>query len=142
MNNGDAHLFKIARSCSLMSDYTSNCSSARIGCVISYKGSILAKGHNSNKTHTAQAKYNIWRYKDKSNNYLPEKVHAEISALEKVKYLDIDFSKVHIYIYRETRKGELAMARPCKACLARIKELGIKHISYTTDSGYASERLI
>lgn len=142
MNNGDAHLFKIARNCSLMSDYTSNCSSARIGCVISYKGTILAKGHNSNKTHTTQAKYNIWRYKDKSNNYLPEKLHAELHALSKIQYLDIDFSKVHIYIYRETRKGELAMARPCPACLTRIKELGIKYISYTTDSGYASERLI
>lgn len=142
MNSGDAHLFKIARDCSLMSDYTSNCSSARIGCVISYKGSILAKGYNSNKTHTTQAKYNIWRYKDKSNNYLPEKVHAEIAALVKIQYLDIDFSKVRIYIYRETRNGKLAMARPCPACLTRIKELGIKHISYTTDSGYASERLV
>lgn len=142
MNNSDSHLFKIARECSLMSDYTSNCSSARIGCVISYKGSILAKGYNSNKTHTTQAKYNVWRYKDKSNNYLPQKIHAELSALVKIQYLDIDFSKVRIYIYRETRNGELAMARPCPACLARIKELGIKYISYTTDSGYASERLI
>jgi len=142
MNNSDSHLFKIARECSLMSDYTSNCSSARIGCVISYKGSILAKGYNSNKTHTTQAKYNVWRYKDKSNNYLPQKIHAELAALVKIQYLDIDFSKVRIYIYRETRNGELAMARPCSACLTRIKELGIKYISYTTDSGYASERLI
>lgn len=140
--SSDSHLFKIARECSLMSDYTSNCSSARIGCVISYKGSILAKGYNSNKTHTTQAKYNVWRYKDKSNNYLPQKIHAELAALVKIQYLDIDFSKVRIYIYRETRNGELAMARPCPACLARIKELGIKYISYTTDSGYASERLI
>ena len=39
----DSHLFKIARECSLKSDYTSNCSSARVGCVVTYKGTILAK---------------------------------------------------------------------------------------------------
>ena len=140
--SSDAHLFKLARECSLKSDYTSNCSSAKIGCVISYKRTILAKGCNSNKTHTTQAKYNKWRYKDKSNNYLPEKAHAEMRALQKIQYLDIDFSKVRVYIYRETRDGKLAMARPCPACLARIKEMGIKHILYTTDCGYASEVLV
>lgn len=138
--NSDVHLFKIARECSLQSDYTSNCSSARVGCVISYKGTILAKGYNTNKTHTTQAKYNKWRYNgDAEKKYLPCKQHAEVSALQKIKYLDIDFSKIHVYVYRETKNGQMAMARPCQSCLAMIKELHIKNIHYTTDCGFARE---
>lgn len=136
----DSHLFRLARECSFKSDY-SGCGRARIGAVISYKGTVLAKGFNTDRTHTDQAKYNKWRYKDDTSKYLPEKLHAELSALCKIKYLDIDFSKVHIYVYRELRNGKLGMARPCKACMAAIKKMGIKHIHYTTDSGYAAERI-
>ena len=82
----DSHLFKIARECSLQSDYKSGCSSARVGCVVVYKGSILAKSYNSDKTHTSQAKFNKWRYnEDSSKKYLPSKVHAEINCLTRIK---------------------------------------------------------
>lgn len=139
----DSHLFKLARECSLKSDYTSNCSSAKVGCITVYKGTVLTKSFNSDKTHTIQAKYNKWRYNpEQSKKYLPCKIHAELGCIQRIKYLDIDFSKVHIYVYRETKKGELAMARPCPSCLAAIKELGIRYIHYTTDSGYAVERIV
>lgn len=137
----DNHLFKLARECSFKSDY-SGCGRARIGSVIAYKGTVLAKGFNTDRTHTAQAKYNKWRYNDKGNMYLPPKCHAEMAALQKIQYLDIDFSKAHIYIYRELRDGSLAMARPCPACMAAIKEMGIKNVHYTTDCGTAVERII
>ena len=137
----DSHLFKTAKECSFNSNYTVG-GRARIGCVIVYKGAILAKGWNSDKTHTAQAQFNVWRYKDSGNNYLPPKCHAECMALQKIKYLDIDFSRVHIYIYRELRDGKLAMARPCSACFAAIKSYGIKHIHYTTNEGFAYEKII
>lgn len=137
----DSHLFKAARECSFKSDYT-GCGSARIGCVVVYKGTILAKGFNSNKTHTDQAHFNKWRYKDSGNKYLPSKIHAEIFALSKIKYLDIDFSKVHVYVYRELKNGEIAMARPCAACLKMIKELGIVNIHYTSDEGFCFEKLL
>lgn len=136
----DAHLFKLARECSFKSDY-SGCGRARIGCVVAYRGTVLAKGFNTDRTHTDQAKFNKWRYKKQTNNYLPDKCHAELMALTKIKFLDIDFSKVHIYVYRELRDGTLAMARPCPACLAAIKEMGIKNIHYTTDCGVAAERI-
>lgn len=137
----DSHLFRLARECSLKSDYK-GCASARVGAIVVYKHTILAKGFNSDKTHTTQKLYNKWRYESNGNNYLPEKVHSEIMALEKIKFLDIDFSKVCIYIYRETRDGHIAMARPCKACLMRIKSLGITTIKYTTYEGYCTEKLI
>lgn len=139
----DSHLFKVARECSLKSDYTSKCSTARIGCITVYKGAILTKSFNSDKTHTIQAKYNKWRYnEDVVKKYLPSKIHAELSCIQRIKYLDIDFSKVHIYVYRETKKGQLALARPCPSCMAAIKELGIRNIHYTTDCGYAAERIV
>lgn len=137
----DNHLFKMARECSLKADY-SGCGKARIGCVVVYKNTVLAKGWNSNKTHTDQAKFNIWRYKNNGNKYLPQKMHSEVAALSKIKYLDIDFSKVHVYVYRELKDGHIAMARPCEACIAAIKSLGIKNIHYTTADGYAAEKLI
>ena len=73
---------------------------------------------------------------------MPAKIHSELACLQKIKYLDIDFSKVHVYVYRETKSGDLAMARPCPSCLAAIKELGIKYIHYTTESGYATEKIV
>lgn len=134
----DAHLFAAARDSMMKADYN-GASRVRIGCVIAYKKAILAKGFNSDKTHTEQARFNKWRYKDAGNNYLPAKVHSELSALNKIKFLDIDFSKVHIYIYRELRDGTTAMCRPCPACMAAIKEMGIKHIHYTTSDGIVHE---
>lgn len=134
----DSHLFKVARECSFQSDY-SGCGRARIGCVIAYHGTILAKGFNSDKTHSAQAHYNKWRYKESGNKYLPSKIHSEVAALQKIKYLDIDFSKVHIYIYRELRDGTLGLARPCEACMQAIRDAQIKHIHYTTNQGYCHE---
>lgn len=127
--------FKKAREEMFLADYSGT---ARIGCVVYYKGALLAKGFNTNKTCPVQKKFNIYRYK--SSNTL-DKVHAEISALKKIRFLDIDFSRVEVYIYRETKKGEIAMARPCESCMAFIKELGIKRIFYTTPDGYVEERL-
>ena len=135
----DAHLFRLARECSFLSDYSGN---ARIGCIIVYKHCVLAKGSNSDKTHTEQAKYNKWRYKNRSNKYLPDKIHSEINCLRKIKYLDIDFSKVHVYVYRELRDGSMAMARPCPACMAAIKKMGIIHVHYTTPDGFCHEKII
>ena len=137
----DTHLFKLARECSFKSDYSGG-GKPRIGCVVVYKGNILAKGWNMDRTHTAQATYNKWRFKEHSNNYLPEKCHAEIACLSKIKYLDIDFDKIHLYIYRELKDGTIAMSKPCRACMAAIKQLGIKHLHYTTYDGYCYERLI
>lgn len=141
MNKTDTHLFRLARECSLKSDYTGG-GRAHIGCVISYKGAVLAKGWNSDKTHTQQSRYNVYRYKDCGNNYLPAKQHAEAAALQKIKYLDIDFSKVKVVVYREFHNGKLANCRPCPACMAAIKEMGIEQIYYTTeDGGYVKEEI-
>lgn len=66
-------------------------------------------------------------------------LHAEISCLLQIKDLDIDFNKVKLYIYREDKNGNLAISRPCGACMKLIDKLGIKTIYYTIDGGYIKE---
>lgn len=136
----DAHLFAVTKDCMLKADYTGG-GRARIGCIAVYHGAILAKGYNSDKTHSFQAQFNQWRYKDSGNKYLPPKMHAELAVLQRLKYLDIDFSKLHLYIYRETRDGKIANCRPCQACFQAIKQYGVMHIHYTTNEGFCYEKL-
>lgn len=137
----NTHLFKLARECSFKSDY-SGASAVRIGTVIVYKGSVLAKGWNCDKTHSIQEKYCHKRYTPSKTHYFPSKSHAETHALMKIRYLDIDFSKVEIYNYRELKDGSLANSRPCAACMEIIKRYGIKNIYYTTPDGYVHEELV
>lgn len=136
----DSHLFGLARECSFNSDY-SGCGKPKIGCVVALKGAVIARGWNGDKTHTVQDKYNSYRYKDSKGKYMPSKCHAEISALSKIKYLDADFGKIEIFIYRELKSGQTALARPCPSCMAMIRDLGIKKIHYTTPDGVATEKI-
>lgn len=137
----DLHFFKAAREASKAADYT-GVNSVKIGCVAVYKGTILAKGSNSNRTHPVQEKFNRYRYKDVGNRYLPAKVHCEVSCVQKIKYLDIDFSKVHIYLYREFKDGTLAPSCCCPSCKEYLKSFGIKHIHYTNTDGYYHLKLV
>lgn len=133
--------FKFAREASLNATYTGSHKFApAIGAVAVYKGSIVATACNTNKTSPLQAKYNIYRFRD--SNTL-DKAHAEVVLVQKLRWKfgdSIDWSKVHLYLYREYKDGTLAPSRPCPSCLALIKELGIKRIAYTTEDGYAEEK--
>lgn len=110
-----------------------------IGCVAVYKNQVLAVGYNTNKTHPLQKKFNKYRHMYYGNVEPMPKLHAEMSCLVQIKDMNIDFSKVELYIYRENRNGKLAISRPCGACMRMIDSLGIKKIHYTTDNGFASE---
>ena len=137
----DSHLFKLARKCSKNATYT-GCGKVSIGCVVVYKGTILAKSANSDTTHPIQNKYNKWRYQNSNGKYLAPKLHAEIAAINKIKYLDIDFSKVHVYVYREYKDGTPALAKPCPSCEAALREMGIVHVHYTGKNSYIHEKFI
>lgn len=135
------HYLDLAADCAKNATY-SGPSKVKLGCIAVYHGTILAKGCNSDKTHTTQARYNHLRYNPTLvGKYCPSKIHSEISVLQKIKYLDVDFSKVTLFIYREFKDGTPAIARPCPSCMAAAKEIGIKTVVYTTDGGYAIEYL-
>lgn len=108
------------------------------GCIAVYHGNIIAAGCNCNKTHPTQKFYNRFR---ETPNTLPPKLHAEISCINSIKNLNIDFSKVKLYICRIRRDQPFGLSRPCPSCMAAIKDLGIRDIHYTTNDGYTHERI-
>lgn len=114
--------FNLARKLSYKSDYHSH----RLGAVIVRGGDIIGVGFNKRKTHPMS--------KTRFNN-----IHAELSAV-----LNSGLETLHgcdIYIYRETKLGQVALARPCAHCAEMLRQLSISNVYYTTDTGYAQEEL-
>ncbi len=130
----DKRFFEIARAVSLLSMFHS----ARVGCVFVKHGRVIASGLNSSKTHPLQKKYNVHRFTEDTTKH---SLHAEMSAYINAAKITDDFSDVVVYVYRETRDGKIAMARPCKSCMQLLKDIGVKVIKYSTDFGYAIEEI-
>lgn len=125
--------FNLAKNASLFSDYKDH----HLGAVLIYKNKVISMGWNSTKTSPIQKKYNILRGYDVEN--ANNRLHAEMSAILKIKDLDIDFSKVKLYVYREHKNGVKALAMPCPACQKMIKDMGIKEVWFTTENGFGYE---
>ena len=134
LRNVDYRYFEKARQIASISDF----SKIHLGCIAVYHGQIIGLGCNTNKTHPSQKYYN--KYREYSEQLLP-KLHAEINCINQIRHLNINFSKVKLYIYRIRKDQPFGMARPCPSCMAAIKDLGIKNIYYTTNDGYSYERL-
>lgn len=130
--------FKAAKEESYLSDYDKQ----HIGAVAIYKDKvILARAHNSKKTNTTQYYYNKYRATNSSNILsTPARAHAETNLYRKIRYLDIDFADVSVYIYRQFKNGTPAMARCCNSCERLLRDLGIKKICYSVNNGYVEEK--
>ena len=87
-----------------------------------------------------QKEYDAFRIQDGTGNYIP-RLHAEINCITGIRKLDVNFGKVKLYVYRERSLGGKGLSRPCAACMAAIKDLGIRDVYYTTDDGFAYERV-
>lgn len=121
-----------AKEASKLSTY----SKQHLGSILVYGNKILAIGYNTNKTNPLQFKYN--KYRKFKNYYSPNSgsVHAEGLILLKTRYLDIDWSKTTLYIYREYKKGGVALAKPCPGCLVALLERQIGMVIFTIPGGY------
>lgn len=140
----DYSMFEKARQVAGTSTYKDH----SLGCVIVYKRRILTMASNSGiKTHPMQKKYNRkYRHFEKSKKPVLDYGHAEILALADIPYpieQNIDWRDVRVYVYRFRRDERLsqALARPCPACMAALRDKGVKHIYYSTDDGFAYEEL-
>lgn len=133
LTKSDMNYFKKASKIAEVSDFDK----INIGCIAVYQGTIIGVGFNTNKTHPIQKKYNRYR---NGEDFIP-KLHAEINCLNSIRHLDINFTKVKLYIYRKRKTAKYGMCRPCPSCMAAIKDLGIKNIYYTTNDGYVYERI-
>ena len=134
LRNVDYRYFKKARQIANISDYKKH----HVGCVAVYQGQVIGLGCNCNKTHPMQKFYNKYRM---PSDYMLPKLHAEISCINQIKHLDINFSKVKLYIYRIRKDQPFGLSRPCPSCMAAIRDLGIRDIYYTTNDGYVYEKL-
>ena len=137
-SNYDLRMFDQARIEAERSEYRP----FKLGCVITYKGRIIGRGKNSTKSHPLQKKYNrkYRHFNCTRGEFVNDSVHAEIAAIASVPYAvgkDIDWSKVHVYVYRicNGKKHGYGNARPCPACMNAIKDMGIKNVYYTDEEG-------
>lgn len=142
ISKSDMKMFKVAKSVAETSDFKN----FHMGCVITYKKHVIAVAANTEKTHPMQKKYNKYRHFKHTPCNIKHSLHAEIAALTSISYplgVQLDWSKVKVYIYRIApgKPKKIGMARPCPACMQALKDCGVKHIYYTTNDGYAYERL-
>ena len=127
--------FKAAKGVSELSNFKQH----HIGCVAVSGHKIISSGYNSCKTNPMQKRLNVHRF-DVDTNHT---IHAELSCLlPLINRKDIDFNNVSLYIYREHKSGDLALAKPCASCEALIRSLGIRNIYYTGNKSYVSEEII
>lgn len=136
--------FNLAKNASKMSDYSKK--NIHIGAILVYKNKVISNGWNTNKTSPIQMRYN--KYREQTNNkergysadsHLPC-VHAEMMCLINSKDLDIEWSKVNLFVYRES-KGKMRNCKPCPSCQKALQDRGIKSIFYTNENGYNYERI-
>jgi deoxycytidylate deaminase len=127
-----ARAYEYARNASLNSNFGCHA----LGAVAIYGGKVLAFGWNSLKTHPAQAHYNSLE-RGFDGYYYRSTIHAEMMVINKIKYLDINFSKVKIFVWRG--KNGPRISKPCAACERALRDLGIKHIFYTGNDSYIEE---
>lgn len=135
MNRKIKRYFNIAKEVS----YTSEFDRIKIGAVLVYQKDILAVSPNLKKSHPLQKRLNHLRfndYGDECHNYL----HAEMATILKANKYNLKDSV--LIIYREDKHNHLASCRPCNACMAMIKKVGISKIYYTSENGYCYEELI
>ena len=140
MRKMDYKYFSKAKQIAQVSDFPK----VHIGCIAVYQNRIIGIGCNTNKTHPTQKYYNRYRIDDNdfdnSESLLP-KLHAEINCINQLKHLNINFSKVKLYIYRARKDIVCEMARPWTSCMQAIKGLGSREIYYATNDGYSYEKL-
>lgn len=113
----------------------------RVGAVVVQGKKVLSARHNSERSHPLQAKYDKLRDFNPGSNP-KHSVHAEINCLAPlIGDPDIDWARAEVYVYRLRRDQSYGMARPCPACMQLLKDCGIRHLFYTTDDGFAYERI-
>ena len=123
--------YNLAHQASTKSDF----GKCHTGAVAIYNNKVLAIGWNSDKTSSLQARYNRERGFD--GQTFKSSIHAEMMVVNKIRYLDIDFSQVRLFVWRG-KHGPM-MAKPCAACEKAIRDLGIRRVFYTGNNSYIEE---
>lgn len=97
-----------------------------MGTVLIRGGSVISAAPNRPRTHP------------RLTGGMGSSIHAELAALLRVKGATDGLTA---YVARVNRRGDTRLARPCSACLTELLAAGVRMCVYTTDVGYAIERL-
>lgn len=144
IKKSDMRYFDMARSMADNSDFPR----FHVGCVLVYQGRILSSACNTEKSDPVQKRYNKYRHFNYvAGGYVNHSGHAELIALKKIPYpvaQQVDWKKVKCYTFRVCPGLPLGqgLSRPCKACMAALRDRGIRDFYYSTDVGYVHERVI
>ena len=103
-------MFRLAKNVSKLSKHKTP-----MGAVIVKNGNVISVGENQLKSHPE-----AW------NN---TGLHCEIRAVKCSGKYDLEGST--IVVYRENKKGEIALAKPCPDCQKFLKEKGFKWMYYS-----------
>lgn len=94
-----------------------------VAIIVDKRNRILSIGQNDyQKTSPLQDKYARLAGMPQK-----QKIHAEISALSKIK----NGKPYAIYVARTNNFGEMRMAKPCCICSKALADFGIQKIYYT-----------
>ena len=104
--------FQLAKSASMNSNHR-----YRVGCVIALHGKPVTVGFNVCKSHP---QYTTCEHPS---------IHAEVKAIINAR---CNLQGGIAYVYRETRNGKPALAKPCDLCYSILQEAGIKTVYYST----------
>jgi len=111
----------------------------KVGAILVSGKHILASASNSTtRSHPLQKYYNV-KYRNIPPDSCKHLIHAEMSCL--VQSIEIPANS-RLYIARVLKMtNTIVMASPCKACLQAIIDFNIHNIYYTTELGFAHEKL-
>lgn len=143
IKKSDLRFFDIAREVAEQSDFDR----FHVGCVLIYQGRVLSSACNTEKSDPMQKRYNRYRhFNHTTKGCINHSGHAEMMALKKVSYpiaQQIDWKKVKCYTYRICPGLPLlqGLSRPCAACMKAMRDKGIRDFYYSTDAGFAHERI-
>lgn len=128
--------FRAADAVASLSDHRQ----AKLGCVLVDKHRIISSGHNSStRCSPLQKKMDTERFGYSDLHRGP--VHAETACLLPLIKQRADLSRSELYIVRRHKDGSLALSRPCPGCMSLLRASGIRRVYYSTEGGYAYERI-
>lgn len=93
------------------------------GAVGLYKNNIVSAAGNTRRTSWLQR-----LYANKVNEPNKTCEHAEVAAIRKAKEIDT------LLVVRIGKNNKLLSSAPCKICRELIKDSGVRHLYYSTES--------
>lgn len=130
------------RALSLAHTSTYGVKNIKIGATVVDKRGNTYDGYNSKKSNPLQYHHNKRRFGMEIHDGISHALHAEMAAIKLAINKRVDLTGASLYVARVGgRDSPYGMCRPCAACMGAAIAVGITDIFYTTECGYAHERI-